>query len=147
MLQQVLRVRRRRHLAVQQGVERPVLAVKGVDVAIVLANHRSAQRNAEKQAARARVRQDLGAHRQIGSGLGIASHRSGGGRGVGAQLELALQQVLHAVVGANDQHQVAGLSAGLESKAAAFDAEEGRACSIRWRCGRWRRPCRNWRRR
>ena len=51
--QQTLRFLGRRNFTVQQRIEGPVLAVKGADIIIILADHGAAQRNPEKQATRA----------------------------------------------------------------------------------------------
>src|SRR3954468_21991723 len=56
----------------------------------------------------------------------MTSYRTGGDAAVGAELELAAQQVFHAIV-VHDQHdQVHCLGANLQTEAATFDGKECR---------------------
>ena len=57
----------------------------------------------------------------------MPADRPGGYAGVGAQFELAGEQVLHAIL-VHDQHdQINSLAADLQSEASTFDSEECRS--------------------
>src|ERR1017187_753256 len=56
----------------------------------------------------------------------MPTYRTGRSRGVGADLELVLQQVLESAVVHRDQHQVRGLTADLEPPRSAGHANEYR---------------------
>src|SRR5207244_5604050 len=78
-------------------------------------------------ALRARVAQLLCPCLPIGVRRGMPADRPGGYAGVGAQFELAGEQVLHAIL-VHDQHdQINRLAADLQSEASTFDSEECRS--------------------
>src|SRR5436190_15404149 len=79
-----------------------------------------------KDSASAGVAENLRAHLPVGVGGCMAADRAGGDAGIGAKLELAVEQVLHAAL-VHDQHdQVNGLSGNLESERPALHGEEWR---------------------
>src|SRR6185436_1535066 len=87
------------------------LGVDGQDAAV--------HRHAGKQPAIARVRIHLGGEVLIGRGGGLATYRTRGYRGVGAQCELAVGDALDALGGGEYQHDVGGLHADLPADVAA----------------------------
>src|ERR1700744_1297482 len=64
--------------------------------------------------------------RRIGGSLRIAADGTRRSSRIGAQLELAAEHVLQAVLVHRDQDQVSGLSTNLPAETAAFEANEHR---------------------
>src|SRR5579863_9020328 len=92
----------------------------------VLAHAGAVEIDAGEEPLAARVGEQLCSHLPVGRGLGIASHRAGGCGGVGANLELVLEQILKAALIHCDQHEVGRLAADLQSPGAARHADEHR---------------------
>jgi len=83
-------VLRNRLVAMEDDFKGNVGAVLGAGVVDVLREDGAREVKAGEEALAARVGQELGAHARVRCGLGVASHRSGRGGCVRAQLELAL---------------------------------------------------------
>jgi hypothetical protein len=100
-------------------------AARGIQ-RVVDGDHRTIERDAGEQAAGARVAVDLGLELAVGAGLRAAAHRAGRHRGVGAEGELAVDDVVDAAAVAEHQHHIGRLHAGLEAEAAAAEGDEAR---------------------
>src|SRR5581483_6643362 len=73
-----------------------------------------------------RIAQHLRLELPVGIGSGMTAYGPGSDAGIRSQFELAVQEVMHAVL-VHDQHdQVHGLAADLEAEAATLDGEKCR---------------------
>src|SRR5258706_6972931 len=72
--------------------------VKIACAVFVLLDDRAIECDASKEPPGPRVGKNLGTHLPVGIALGVAADRAGSGAGIGPQLELTLQQILHAVL-------------------------------------------------
>ena len=87
-------------------------------------NGSAAQGESGKSALGARVGQNLGFQFPIGIGRSMASDRSCRRRCIRSELELARQQLLHALVILDNHDQIYAFDADLQSPAAAGDSKE-----------------------
>src|SRR5580765_176840 len=79
------------------------------------------ERHAREQTTRTRVAEDLGSQRHVRGGLGVPPFGSGGGRHVGAQLDLAAEQRFRAAVVHDEEDDVGRFASELQAEAAALE--------------------------
>lgn len=120
------RSRWNRHATVKDLVVVVVVSVIDVSVALVLAYRSAIEIDAGENAFTARIGEEFGIHIRRGVGLRVAADRSSSSRGVTANLELALEQCLHAILVHRHQHQIRSLRANLKTKGTASQADEYR---------------------
>jgi hypothetical protein len=99
-------------------------AVKGSHGVVVAADICAGNGEPGEDALGARVSEYLGVELPIGVSRGVAAYRAGSGGGIGADLEFAGEQVLHAAIALNDHDQINAFNANLKSPVDAGDAEE-----------------------
>src|SRR5581483_3177294 len=113
------------NLARKHGTRRDVRPIDGFHGVVIAVNGCAVQRESGKYALGPRVGQDLGVHLPVSIRGSVTSHRSGCSRGITAHLELAREQVLHALVVLEDHHQVNAFHADLQTPASTFYIKEG----------------------
>lgn len=101
-------------------------AVEGAHGVVVAANVGAGDGKAGKDAFGARVCEDFGIELPISIGRGVAAYGTGSGGGVGANLELAGEHVLHAAIALDDHDKIDAFNAYLKSPIHAGDGEECR---------------------
>src|SRR5271166_3726811 len=82
------------------------MTVKGARGISVLLNDGSINRQTSEHSTGTRVGQDLSPHFPVGLAFSMAAHRASGHGGISAQLELAREQLLHAVLVHDQHHQI-----------------------------------------
>src|SRR6185437_5476576 len=110
----------------ENGVEVVRLAVENLGIFLVLSHAGAVKGDAGEDSFAARVAQQFGVHLPVGGCLAAASHRSGGGRGVGADFEFVLQQILKAALVNGDEDERCRLAANLKSERTAGHTNEDR---------------------
>ena len=113
-------------VALEHGLKVLGLAEVDLRVFLVLGDGGSVEVDAGEEALGAGVAEQFGVHLPVGGGLGAAPDGAGSGRGVAADLELVLEQILQAAVIDGDQDQVRGLSADLQAPGSAGHADKDR---------------------
>src|SRR6185369_17953129 len=121
------RFRGRLHIAIQDSAERHHASVEGTGIVFALGDHCPIERDAGKHTTSAGVGKDFGAHLPVGRPFRMTSDRTSRYRTIGTELELARQQMLHAVVVHDDHHKVNGFPADLQAEATALHGEECRS--------------------
>ena len=89
-------------------------------------DHGAIEFEAGKYAAGSGVAEHLGAHLPVSIGGGMTANRTSSNGRVGAQLEFAVQQVLHTLVVHDEHDQVNCLASDLQPEAAALNGKERR---------------------
>src|SRR5579864_4446219 len=100
-------------------------AVERFVAAVVGAQRRPRQRNAREQTLGPRIGKNFSFENDIRLGRGIASHGTGYGGGVGAEFDLARHHGVCAAFVHDEQNEIGGLRADLETKTAALQREHG----------------------
>jgi len=111
---------------VEDFVDVNTRAVEGAHGVVVAANVGAGDGKAGKDAFGARVCEDFGIELPISIGRGVAAYGTGSGGGVGANLELAGEHVLHAAIALDDHDKIDAFNAYLKSPIHAGDGEECR---------------------
>src|SRR5579863_10746734 len=108
----------------EQSVEGDHALIELARTVFVLFDHGPVQADAGKYAASARVGEHLRPHLPIRVAFRMPAHRPRGYRGVGTELKLAREQVLHPVVVHDEHDEIDCLAADLKTDAAARDDEK-----------------------
>src|SRR5260221_1529820 len=115
-------------LSRKRSLEGDHAAVEIAGAVLVLLDDGAGEFESGEKATETEIGQTLRPQLPIGIGGGVASNGTGGGAGIGTELELTGKQVIHAAL-VHDQHDEVGrLATDLQAETAAADGKEsGRA--------------------